>query len=92
MVHGFVRNIDVVQKHGYIKRTLKKLGKINGFLSERKERNKNQLYSKFPASIEYFHRRNVGGSKNVFLSGETKSALAKLQKNYCPVCDMSLSV
>jgi RNA-directed DNA polymerase len=43
-----------------------------------------------PASIEYFHRRNVSGSKNVFLSGETKSALAKLQKNYCPVCDMSL--
>lgn len=42
------------------------------------------------ASIEYFHRRNVNISKNVLLSGETKSALAKLQKGYCPVCDMSL--
>lgn len=43
-----------------------------------------------PASVEYFHRRNASRSKNVFLSGETKSALAKLQKGYCPVCDMSL--
>ena len=43
-----------------------------------------------PASIEYFHRRNVSASKNVFLSGGTKSALAKLQKGYCPVCETSL--
>ena len=43
-----------------------------------------------PASIEYFHKRNVSASKNVLLSGGTKSALAKLQKGYCPVCDMSL--
>lgn len=43
-----------------------------------------------PASIEYFHRRNVSASKNVLLSGGTKSALVKLQKGYCPVCEMSL--
>jgi RNA-directed DNA polymerase len=43
-----------------------------------------------PASVEYFYRRNASRSKSVFLSGETKSALAKLQKGYCPVCDMSL--
>lgn len=28
--------------------------------------------------------------KNVFLSGKTKDALAKFQKGYCPVCEMSL--
>lgn len=44
-----------------------------------------------PVSIEYFHRRNVSVSKNVLLSGGgTKSALAKLQKGYCPACEMSL--
>lgn len=43
-----------------------------------------------PAAIEYFHKRNVNCSKNVFLSGNTKSALAKLQKGYCPVCKNSL--
>jgi RNA-directed DNA polymerase len=43
-----------------------------------------------PASVEYFHKRNARRYKNVFLSRETKSALAKLQKGYCPVCDMSL--
>lgn len=43
-----------------------------------------------PASIEYFYKRNVSASKNVLLSGGTKSALAKLQKGYCPVCEMSL--
>lgn len=43
-----------------------------------------------PASIEYFHKRNVNASKNVLLSGRTKSALAKLQKGYCPVCGMTL--
>jgi len=43
-----------------------------------------------PASIEYFHKRNVSASKNVLLSGGTKSALAKLQKGYCPVCGMTL--
>jgi RNA-directed DNA polymerase len=43
-----------------------------------------------PASVEYFHRRNVSRSKNVFLSGGTRSALAKLQKGYCLVCDLSL--
>jgi RNA-directed DNA polymerase len=43
-----------------------------------------------PASVEYFHRRNVSRSKNVFFSGKTKSVLAKLQKGYFPVCDLSL--
>ena len=42
------------------------------------------------ASIEYFYKRNVSASKNVLLSGGTKSALAKLQKGYCPACEMSL--
>ena len=42
------------------------------------------------AAIEYFHKRNNNRSRNVFLSGNTKSALAKLQKGYCPVCDVSL--
>jgi RNA-directed DNA polymerase len=41
-------------------------------------------------SIKYFHRRNANVSKNVLLSGRTKSALAKLQKGYCPVCETSL--
>lgn len=36
-----------------------------------------------PKAIEYFHKRNISRSKNIFLSGETKSALAKLQKGYC---------
>jgi RNA-directed DNA polymerase len=43
-----------------------------------------------PSSVECFHRRNVSRSKNVFFSGGTRSALAKLQKGYCPVCDLSL--
>jgi RNA-directed DNA polymerase len=43
-----------------------------------------------PAFVEYFHKRNVNRSKNVCLRRGTKSALAKLQKGYCPVCDLSL--
>jgi RNA-directed DNA polymerase len=43
-----------------------------------------------PASVEYFHKRNVNRSKNVCFRGGTKSALAKLQKSYCPICDLSL--
>ena len=36
---GFVKNIDVVQKHSYIKHTLRKLLKTDKFLLERKEIN-----------------------------------------------------
>jgi hypothetical protein len=43
-----------------------------------------------PASVKYFHKRNVNRSKNVCLNRGTKSALTKLQKDYCPVCDLSL--
>ena len=43
-----------------------------------------------PAFIEYFYKRNVSESKNVLLSGGTKSAIAKIQNGYCPVCEMSL--
>jgi RNA-directed DNA polymerase len=42
------------------------------------------------ASVEYFHKRSVSRSKNVFLSGERRSALARHQKGYFPVCDLSL--
>lgn len=43
-----------------------------------------------PANIDYFTKRNANHSKNVLLSGKTKSALAKTQKGYCPVCNESL--
>ena len=43
-----------------------------------------------PEAIEYFFKRNVNRSKGALFSGNTKGALAKLQKGYCPVCDASL--
>lgn len=43
-----------------------------------------------PEAIEYFFKRNVNLSKEALFSGNTKNALAKLQKGYCPVCDASL--
>jgi len=43
-----------------------------------------------PEAIEYFFKRNASRSKSALFSGSTKNALAKLQKGYCPVCNVSL--
>jgi RNA-directed DNA polymerase len=43
-----------------------------------------------PEVIEYFFKRNVNRPKGALFSGNTKGALAKLQKGYCPICDASL--
>ena len=49
-----------------------------------------RLQNEILKAIKTGNKRNVSRSKNVFLSGQTKSALAKLQKGYCPVCEMIL--
>lgn len=41
-------------------------------------------------AVEYFTKRTTSESKNALLGGNTKGALVKVQKGYCPVCQTSL--